>query len=230
MFRAAARSSFRQSRQAVARRSYVTGHHTSAMPQKSDMPWVIGSALVFVPLFFSLTSPPGVHAQTHATSPNKEGLHEDVPAARKATPAEDPAEKESSPSAAAAASADKGEAATDAAEPKQEAAVATSTTRHDAKDVGEAAKQAQQDAQGSSNESAGAEAGENSKTAKKDEVSLRLSTSDKGNCPSPATRPNGPDRNLRMLTALPLHREQAESDKAAEEDKPEEKKEEDKAE
>ncbi|GAA5871616.1 hypothetical protein JCM3774_006312 [Rhodotorula dairenensis] len=173
MFRAAARSSFRQSRQAVARRSYVTGHHTSTLPQKSDMPWVIGSALVFIPLFFSLTSPPGVHAQTHATSPNKEGLHEDVPAARKATPAEEPADKESSPSAAAAASADKGEDVTDAAAeaPKQEAAVATSTTRHDAKDVGEAGKQAQQDAQGSNDEGAAAAAGDNSKTttAKKDE-------------------------------------------------------------
>lgn len=148
MFRSAARSSFRSSRQAVARRTYVTGHHTSAMPQKSDMPWVIGSALVFIPLFFSLTSPPGVHAQTHATSPTKEGLHEDVPASRKATPAEEPAEKEPSPSAAADKAESEGESSSESSKP-QEAAVATSTTRHDAKDVGEAGRQSQQDVQAS---------------------------------------------------------------------------------
>lgn len=178
MFRSAARSSLRSSRQAVARRTYVTGHHTSAMPQKSDMPWVIGSALVFLPLFFSLTSPPGVHAQTHATSPMKEGLHEDVPAARKATQAEEPAEKESSPSAAAAA-ADKTEGESDKSDSEskpQEAAVATSTTRHDAKDVGEAAKESQQNVQASGDEQrAGTEearaAVEDKKEEKKNEVS-----------------------------------------------------------
>ncbi|BGP58259.1 hypothetical protein JCM8202_000979 [Rhodotorula sphaerocarpa] len=104
MFRAAARSTFRSSsRQAFARRAYNTSQHTSAMPNKSDMPWVIGSALVFIPLFFSLTSPPGMHAQTHAISPAKEGTHEEVPAARKATGEEDPAEKESNPTQAAEA-------------------------------------------------------------------------------------------------------------------------------
>ncbi|POY75475.1 hypothetical protein BMF94_1377 [Rhodotorula taiwanensis] len=107
MFRAAARTSFRQSRQTFARRSYATGHHTSTTPQKSDMPWVIGSALVFIPLFFTLTSPPGVHAQVQATSPHKEEHQADVPAVRKATLAEDPKDKESSPEHAAKAEAEK---------------------------------------------------------------------------------------------------------------------------
>ena len=180
MFRSAARSSFRSSRQAVARRTYVTGHHTSAMPQTSDMPWVIGSALVFVPLFFSLTSPPGVHAQTHATSPTKEGLHEDVPAARKATQAEEPAEKEPSPSAAAADKAEsEGESSSESSKP-QEAAVATSTTRHDAKDVGEAAKESQQNVQASGDdqragtEEARAAVEDKKEEKKKDEVSPAL--------------------------------------------------------
>ncbi|KAL7342823.1 glucosyltransferase [Rhodotorula toruloides] len=89
MFRAAARTAFRQPRQAVsrsARRSYTTANPTGPTPQKSDLPWVIGSALVFIPAIVSLTSPPEIlkHSSSHETK------HENVPSATKATKAENP--------------------------------------------------------------------------------------------------------------------------------------------
>ncbi|BGP43537.1 hypothetical protein JCM10450v2_007704 [Rhodotorula kratochvilovae] len=123
--RTAARTTLRQARQTPLRQSVrgyaAPGHHTSVTPPKSDLPWIIGSALVFVPLFFSLTSPP--EALKHATSPSHPDKHQDVPASTKATKAEAPEDKESSPSAAADAEEKKeAEEAGDAekAQPEQE--------------------------------------------------------------------------------------------------------------
>ncbi|BGP27701.1 glucosyltransferase [Rhodotorula toruloides] len=102
MFRAAARTVLRQPRQAVsrsARRSYTTANPIGPTPQKSDLPWVIGSALVFIPAIVLLTSPPEVlkHSSSHETK------HENVPSATKATKAENPQDVEPSPSHAEAA-------------------------------------------------------------------------------------------------------------------------------
>ncbi|TNY20374.1 glucosyltransferase [Rhodotorula diobovata] len=122
--RTAARNAFRQARQTMVRQSrgMAHNHHTGVGPAKSDLPWIVGSGLVFVPLFFSLTSPP--EALKHATSPAHPDKHQDVPASTKATDAEDPADKEPSPSHAAAAEANAAEEASheDAAEaqPAQE--------------------------------------------------------------------------------------------------------------
>ncbi|GAA6037460.1 hypothetical protein JCM8097_008198 [Rhodosporidiobolus ruineniae] len=96
--RSAARSTLRQT---FARRAYATGHHTSVTPPKSDLPWIIGSALIFTPLFFSLTSPPAV--VKHITSPNKKEHQEAVPATLKATEAQSAEEQEPSPKDAAKA-------------------------------------------------------------------------------------------------------------------------------
>ncbi|GAA5850412.1 hypothetical protein JCM9279_001407 [Rhodotorula babjevae] len=122
--RTAFRTGARQVRQQTARqtRGMAHNHHTGVAPAKSDLPWIIGSALVFVPLFFSLTSPPEM--MKHATSPAHPDKHHDVPASRVATESEDPADKEPSPSHAAAAEANKNEeeSHSDAAEaqPEQE--------------------------------------------------------------------------------------------------------------
>ncbi|BGP20216.1 hypothetical protein JCM10213_005930 [Rhodosporidiobolus nylandii] len=101
MFARAARSTFRRQAFSAPRqqaRAYSTHPVT---PKKSDMPWIVGSLLVFTPLFFSLTSPPD--ALAHATSPHKKEHAEVIPASTKATQEEAPEEKEPSPSAAAEA-------------------------------------------------------------------------------------------------------------------------------
>ncbi|GAA5830040.1 hypothetical protein JCM11251_006852 [Rhodosporidiobolus azoricus] len=70
----------------------------------SDLPWIIGSALVFIPLFITLTSPPAIAKQHHVTSPNKPEHAERIPATLKATESEPAEDKEPSPADAEEAS------------------------------------------------------------------------------------------------------------------------------
>ncbi|GAA6017783.1 hypothetical protein JCM10207_000500 [Rhodosporidiobolus poonsookiae] len=140
--RAAARSTIRQATAAPrqAARRYATGHHTSVAPAKvctpsrlassgareltrlfhllpflprcSDLPWIVGSALVFVPLFISLTSPP--EALKHATSAHKPEHADKIPASTVATESEPAEDKEPSPK-----DAEKADEKEDAKEPEQ---------------------------------------------------------------------------------------------------------------
>ncbi|GAA6064015.1 hypothetical protein JCM10212_005498 [Sporobolomyces blumeae] len=103
--RTAARSALRQ----ASRRSYATGHHSTVTPAKSDLPWVVGSAIVTIPLVYTLTSPPD--AFKHATSPSKPD--HPAPASHKApasASAEERAQHEATP--ATAAESDREEAST----------------------------------------------------------------------------------------------------------------------
>ncbi|GAA5841786.1 hypothetical protein JCM3766R1_005570 [Sporobolomyces carnicolor] len=78
-----ARNALRSALRQTSRRSYATGS-SHATPQKSDLPWVVVSAAVTIPLVYTLTSPPEVvkHTLHNVTSPSKED--HPAPASRKA--------------------------------------------------------------------------------------------------------------------------------------------------
>ncbi|GAA6010617.1 hypothetical protein JCM11491_002995 [Sporobolomyces phaffii] len=80
-----ARNALRTALRQSSRRTYSSGaHHTSVTPPKSDLPWVIVSAAVTIPLIYTLTSPPEAvkHTLHNVTSPSKDD--HPAPAARKA--------------------------------------------------------------------------------------------------------------------------------------------------
>ncbi|GAA5958322.1 hypothetical protein JCM3765_004791 [Sporobolomyces pararoseus] len=80
-----ARTALRSALRQTSRRSYATGsHHTTVTPPKSDLPWIVVSAAVTIPLVYTLTSPPEVvkHTLHNVTSPSKED--HPAPASRKA--------------------------------------------------------------------------------------------------------------------------------------------------
>ncbi|GAA5930173.1 uncharacterized protein JCM15063_004734 [Sporobolomyces koalae] len=81
-----ARTALRSALRQTSRRSYSAGSHStsSVVPPKSDLPWVVVSAAVTIPLIYTLTSPPEVvkHTLHNVTSPSKED--HPAPASRKA--------------------------------------------------------------------------------------------------------------------------------------------------
>ncbi|GAA5906069.1 uncharacterized protein JCM6883_002542 [Sporobolomyces salmoneus] len=79
-----ARNALRTALRQTSRRSYATGSHSGPQPKSSDLPWIVASAAVTIPLIYTLTSPPEAvkHTLHHVTSPSKED--HPAPASRKA--------------------------------------------------------------------------------------------------------------------------------------------------
>jgi len=117
-----ARTAFRSAARQASRRTYSSAPHSSVVPPKSDLPWVLVSAAVTIPLVYTLTSPPEAvkHTMHNITSPSKED--HPAPASRKAPESasmEERKQHEATPETAAASDKEEAHTPVDADAPEK---------------------------------------------------------------------------------------------------------------